>query len=204
MSARPPNELERKLHQAALADPKKARLSVIQTIVRRLTSIFPGDNHQAVRGDHPRHQDARKRDKLPPRSGPVQDAQGQPGHRVVSRCREELRRGSCTYGPLLLKSTNALQFVNRLTTSSLPVVDELESCTSEVQVSEEFMLDGRRVALIDTRRFDDTNRNDADVLRSITVFRWGGTWGGHLRPSSFGHQVWRFSHQELPNVGGTL
>jgi DNA-directed RNA polymerase III subunit RPC6 len=34
MTARPPNELEKKLHQAALADPKKARLSAIRTIRR--------------------------------------------------------------------------------------------------------------------------------------------------------------------------
>ena len=60
--------------------------------------------------------------------------------------------------------------MNQLTTSSLLVGDGLESCTSEVQVSEEFILDGRRVALIDTPGFDDTNRNDADVLKSIAVF----------------------------------
>lgn len=63
-----------------------------------------------------------------------------------------------------------MQFVNQLTTSSLPVGDDLESCTSEIQVSEEFVLNGRRVALIDTPGFDDTNRNDTEVLRSIAKF----------------------------------
>ena len=63
-----------------------------------------------------------------------------------------------------------MQFVNQLTTSSLPVGDDLESCTSEIQVSEEFVLNGRRVALIDTPGFDDTNKNDTEVLRSIAKF----------------------------------
>ena len=39
MTARAPNELERKLHQAALADPKKACLYAIQTILQCLNSI---------------------------------------------------------------------------------------------------------------------------------------------------------------------
>ncbi|KAF9781361.1 P-loop containing nucleoside triphosphate hydrolase protein [Thelephora terrestris] len=61
-------------------------------------------------------------------------------------------------------------FVNQATKSSLPVGGDLESCTSETQVSEEFILDGRRVALIDTPGFDDTNQKDTDVLKSIAVF----------------------------------
>lgn len=40
MTSRPPNELEKKLHQAALADPKKVYLYPMRTILQRLTSIF--------------------------------------------------------------------------------------------------------------------------------------------------------------------
>jgi DNA-directed RNA polymerase III subunit RPC6 len=40
MTARAPNELERKLHQAALADPKKVCLYVIRTILQCLNPIF--------------------------------------------------------------------------------------------------------------------------------------------------------------------
>ena len=40
MTARPPNELEKKLHQAALSDPKKVNLYVAQTILQCLTSTF--------------------------------------------------------------------------------------------------------------------------------------------------------------------
>jgi predicted GTPase len=60
--------------------------------------------------------------------------------------------------------------VNQVSNSSLKVGDELESCTSEIQVSEEFVLDGRRVALVDTPGFDDTNTSDTDVLKAIAAF----------------------------------
>jgi len=61
-------------------------------------------------------------------------------------------------------------FVNRLTESSLKVGNDLESCTSEIQVSEEIILEGRRVILIDTPGFDDTNKSDTDVLKLIAAF----------------------------------
>ena len=63
-----------------------------------------------------------------------------------------------------------LQFVNQVSTSRLKVGDNLESCTSEIQVSEEFMLEGRRVMLIDTPGFDDTNKSDTDILKMIGTF----------------------------------
>jgi len=56
---------------------------------------FTGDDGQTVRGDHPGYQDARKCDKLPPRSGPVQDAQGQPGYRVIPCCCQERDKRVC-------------------------------------------------------------------------------------------------------------
>jgi len=47
---------------------------------------------------------------------------------------------------------------------------DLGSCTAEVQLAEEFKLDGRRVALIDTPGFDDTTKSDTDILRNIATF----------------------------------
>lgn len=60
--------------------------------------------------------------------------------------------------------------MNQASGSHLEVGEDLESCTSEIQESEEFILDGRRVVLIDTPGFDDTNRSDTDVLKSIAAF----------------------------------
>ena len=60
--------------------------------------------------------------------------------------------------------------MNQVSKSHLEVGDDLESCTSEIQVSEEFMLQGRRVLLIDTPGFDNTNKSDTDVLKLIAAF----------------------------------
>ena len=46
----------------------------------------------------------------------------------------------------------------------------LESCTAEVQLADEFTFDGRRVILIDTLGFDDTSKSDTDVLKMIAAF----------------------------------
>jgi len=47
---------------------------------------------------------------------------------------------------------------------------DLHSCTAEVQVANEFTIDGRRVVLIDTPGFDDTNVSDSDILEKIAAF----------------------------------
>ena len=52
----------------------------------------------------------------------------------------------------------------------MKVGEDLGSCTSEIQESNEFNLDGRRVVLIDTPGFDDTHKSDTDVLKSIAEF----------------------------------
>ena len=46
----------------------------------------------------------------------------------------------------------------------------MESCTSDVEIAKEFTLDGRKVVLIDTPGFDDTNKSDTEVLRLIAAF----------------------------------
>lgn len=63
-----------------------------------------------------------------------------------------------------------LQFVNLASHSKLQVGMNLESCTPEVQLGDGFVLDGRRVVLIDTPGFDDTTKSDTDILRSIAAF----------------------------------
>ncbi|CAL1717341.1 unnamed protein product [Somion occarium] len=54
--------------------------------------------------------------------------------------------------------------------SNLAVGKGLESCTSEVQVSQPFEIEGRIVTLIDTPGFDDTVKSEAEILRLITRF----------------------------------
>ena len=44
------------------------------------------------------------------------------------------------------------------------------SVTDKVQAAPPFDLDGRRVTLIDTPGFDDTNRSDTDILNMIAAF----------------------------------
>ena len=46
----------------------------------------------------------------------------------------------------------------------------LKSCTAEVQLSNEFTLDDRRIVLIDTPGFDDTSKSDTDILKTIAAF----------------------------------
>ena len=62
------------------------------------------------------------------------------------------------------------KFINLTSGSSLRVGKELESCTYEVQLADEFTLDGRKIILIDTPGFDDTSKSDTDILRMIAAF----------------------------------
>jgi hypothetical protein len=62
------------------------------------------------------------------------------------------------------------QFINLVSGSNLGIGSELESCTKIVQPGNPFILDGRRVVLVDTPGFDDTTRSDIDVLNMIAVF----------------------------------
>ncbi|KAF9781349.1 P-loop containing nucleoside triphosphate hydrolase protein [Thelephora terrestris] len=61
-------------------------------------------------------------------------------------------------------------FINAASGSHLRVGNNLKSCTAEVEIAEEFTLDGRRVLLIDTPGFDDTNVSDAEILEKIAAF----------------------------------
>ena len=67
-------------------------------------------------------------------------------------------------------SLDCLQFINLASNSSLRIGMGLESSTAEVQLTDEFTLDGRGVILIDTPGFDDTSRSDTDILEMIAAF----------------------------------
>ena len=45
-----------------------------------------------------------------------------------------------------------------------------DSRTAEVKLANGFTLDGRTVTLIDIPGFDDTPRNDVDILKVIAAF----------------------------------
>ena len=49
-----------------------------------------------------------------------------------------------------------LQFINLASGSDLRVATGLESCTADVKLANEFILDGKAVTLIDTPGFNDT------------------------------------------------
>jgi len=62
-------------------------------------------------------------------------------------------------------------FVNRATNSEAFLVGNgLHSCTSQIQVSPQFLVDNKPVILIDTPGFNDTVTDDADVLKSVSAF----------------------------------
>ncbi|KAI0080924.1 hypothetical protein K474DRAFT_1704220 [Panus rudis PR-1116 ss-1] len=65
--------------------------------------------------------------------------------------------------------TGKSTFVNLASGGKLTVGDGLRSCTSEVAYSKQFLLDGRRVVLIDTPGFDDTTVSDTDILKRIAL-----------------------------------
>lgn len=54
--------------------------------------------------------------------------------------------------------------------SNLRIGACLESCTSEIQLADQFILDERPIMLIDTPGFDDTYKTDADILKMIAAF----------------------------------
>ena len=67
-------------------------------------------------------------------------------------------------------SPYCLQFINRTSGSNLQVGIGIRSCTEKVQLADEYHLDGRPVALIDTPGFDDILRSETEVLKLIKLF----------------------------------
>ena len=69
-----------------------------------------------------------------------------------------------------LELTRDLQLINMGSGSDLRIGTNLKSCTAEVQLANEFTLDGQRVLLVDTPGFDDTFKSDTDILKLIAAF----------------------------------
>ena len=67
-------------------------------------------------------------------------------------------------------SPYSLQFISLASGSDLPLATDSEPCTTEAQLSDEFILDGRTVTLIDTPGFDDDSTTDTDILETIVRF----------------------------------
>ena len=65
--------------------------------------------------------------------------------------------------------TCAPQFINMGNGSNLPTGTHLEACTAEVQVANEFTLDGERVLLVDTPGFDDRYEDGTDTLKLVAA-----------------------------------
>ncbi|KAF7986515.1 hypothetical protein HWV62_31347 [Athelia sp. TMB] len=63
-----------------------------------------------------------------------------------------------------------MAFINLVSGSKLAVGSGLQSCTSSVQATAPFDMDGRKVILIDTPGFDDTTKSDSDILKLVAHF----------------------------------
>ena len=68
------------------------------------------------------------------------------------------------------KLIHRLQFVNLASGSNLGVGTNSESGITQVQLSNEFILDGQRIVLIDTPGFDGDFLSDTEVLRMAARF----------------------------------
>ena len=66
-------------------------------------------------------------------------------------------------------SSGCLQFINLASGSNLRIGMGSKSRAAEVELADEFTLDGTRVTLIDIPGFDDT-KSDADILEMIAAF----------------------------------
>ncbi|KDR68534.1 hypothetical protein GALMADRAFT_1034423 [Galerina marginata CBS 339.88] len=86
--------------------------------------------------------------------------------------------------------TGKTSFINLLSGSNLRVGSELESCTSDVQISEPFELDSQVVTLIDTPGFDDTRLSDTNVLNMIAAYLSSShAQGKHLTGVIYMHRI---------------
>ena len=72
-----------------------------------------------------------------------------------------------TSNTLFICLASPVQFINLASESKLEVGTNLKSCTEEVQVSKQFVVDDRPVVLVDTPGFHDTFKSDMDILNSI-------------------------------------
>lgn len=88
----------------------------------------------------------------------------------ANRCRKVDGKSTLlhTWIPPNLK---AIQLINKVCgKDEVEVGYGLQSCTEKVKVTSPISLDNREVYLIDTPGFDDTTKDEADILTSIAQF----------------------------------
>ncbi|KAJ3509700.1 hypothetical protein NMY22_g16206 [Coprinellus aureogranulatus] len=61
-------------------------------------------------------------------------------------------------------------FINMVSGSQLRTSQSLKSCTEVVAATDPFVVDGRKVVLVDTPGFDDTTKTDSEILKLIADF----------------------------------
>lgn len=86
---------------------------------------------------------------------------------------EPLRLGlacSFIYSLMSPAGSGKTSFANTVSGSRMPVGNGLESCTTVVELSLPFMIDGRRAIILDTPGFDDTTKRNAEILENITQY----------------------------------
>jgi predicted GTPase len=66
--------------------------------------------------------------------------------------------------------TGKTTFINHASGASLKIGHQLQSCTTDVQATPPFLVDGKSVTLVDTPGFDDTSRSDTDILHTIVDY----------------------------------
>ncbi|KAK7685303.1 hypothetical protein QCA50_011666 [Cerrena zonata] len=66
--------------------------------------------------------------------------------------------------------TGKSTFINLVSGANFEVGTGLLSCSKEVQSSQPFDVNGRKVVMIDTPGFDDSTRSDTDILRTIATY----------------------------------
>ncbi|KAJ3509701.1 hypothetical protein NMY22_g16207 [Coprinellus aureogranulatus] len=70
-------------------------------------------------------------------------------------------------------------FINLVSGSHLRTSQSLKSCTEAVSATEPFVVDGRKVVLVDTPGFDDTTKTDSEILKLIADFLATSYQSGH-------------------------
>ncbi|KAI0080925.1 hypothetical protein K474DRAFT_1768932 [Panus rudis PR-1116 ss-1] len=86
--------------------------------------------------------------------------------------------------------TGKSSFINLVSGGNLEVGTGLLSCTQGVEVSPLFEMEGRRIILIDTPGFDDTQLSDTEILTTISLFLSAMyEEGKHLNGVLFFHRI---------------
>jgi predicted GTPase len=62
------------------------------------------------------------------------------------------------------------KFINRASGSNMKIGHSLRSCTAKVEQSDPFAVNGQQVVLLDTPGFDDTKKDDGDILEEIADY----------------------------------